>query len=255
MTEYDAASAAVEAALAAGARYADARVMHRRHESMDARNGEIEELTQDESAGVGVRALVGSSWGFYAVPDLSDAAARAAGDDPARYSFAMLRSRHIGAYHTDDAIFYFSDGLARQPAAHVDALVAHEVAHEILGHAGRRAAVALGTTAGLTVMGVIVPGLSLADLVINPLIVRAFSRDQEIAADLRAVDVLGAMGHDCPRRTLADALRAAAAINGQAPGGFFATEPTLEERLAALEPLEPDGTPQTSAAQRAAPTP
>jgi TldD protein len=79
MTHFDAATAAVEAALAAGARYADARVMHRRYESMNARNGEVEELSQDENAGIGVRALVGSSWGFFAVPDLSDAAAQRAG--------------------------------------------------------------------------------------------------------------------------------------------------------------------------------
>ncbi|WP_433056528.1 TldD/PmbA family protein [Dactylosporangium sp. CS-033363] len=80
MTHFDVATAAVEAALAAGARYADARVMHRRSESMTARNGEIEELSQDEDAGVGVRALVGSSWGFFAVPDLSSAAAKRAGE-------------------------------------------------------------------------------------------------------------------------------------------------------------------------------
>jgi TldD protein len=79
MTQFDVADAAVQAALDAGARYADARVMHRRSESMSARNGDIEELVQDEDAGVGVRALVGSSWGFFATPDLSGAAARAAG--------------------------------------------------------------------------------------------------------------------------------------------------------------------------------
>jgi TldD protein len=79
MTEFDVATAAVQAALDAGARYADARVMHRRHESMSARNGEIEELVQTEDSGLGVRALVGSSWGFFAVPDLTDAAARSAG--------------------------------------------------------------------------------------------------------------------------------------------------------------------------------
>jgi TldD protein len=79
MTQFDVASAAVQAALDAGARYADARVMHRRLESMSARNGDIEDLRQDEDAGVGVRALVGSSWGFYATPDLTASAARAAG--------------------------------------------------------------------------------------------------------------------------------------------------------------------------------
>src|SRR5258705_2255464 len=79
MSEFDAATAAVQAALDAGASYADARVMYRRSESMDARNGEIEDLSQSEDAGVGVRALVGSSWGFYAIPDLSTASARRAG--------------------------------------------------------------------------------------------------------------------------------------------------------------------------------
>ncbi|MEH0823381.1 MULTISPECIES: TldD/PmbA family protein [unclassified Micromonospora] len=91
MTEFDAASAAVQAALDAGARYADARVMHRRYESMSARNGAIEELTQDESIGLGVRALVGSSWGFHAVPELSDAAARDAGRRAAAVAAASAR--------------------------------------------------------------------------------------------------------------------------------------------------------------------
>jgi TldD protein len=91
MTHFEAATAAVQAALDAGARYADARVMHRRYESMSARNGEIEELTQDEDAGVGVRALVGSSWGFFAVPDLSQAAARRAGTRAAEIAEASAR--------------------------------------------------------------------------------------------------------------------------------------------------------------------
>jgi TldD protein len=76
---FDYTDAAVEAALAAGARYADARVMDRRHESMAARNGEIEALTQEGSVGLGVRALIGSGWGFFSTADLSPDQARAAG--------------------------------------------------------------------------------------------------------------------------------------------------------------------------------
>ena len=79
MSEFEAAEAAVQAALDAGAVYADARVMHRRTEAMSARNGEVESLTQDASSGVGVRALVGSGWGFFAAPDLGDRAVRDAG--------------------------------------------------------------------------------------------------------------------------------------------------------------------------------
>jgi TldD protein len=76
---FEAAGAAVEAALAAGARYADARVVHSRHESMSARNEDVEDQGQGETVGVGVRALVGSSWGFFGVPDVSVAGARGAG--------------------------------------------------------------------------------------------------------------------------------------------------------------------------------
>src|SRR5687768_15282234 len=88
MSHFDEARAAVQAALDAGARYADARIMVRRAEAMTARDGDVEDLSSSESAGIGVRALVGSSWGFYAVPDLSDAAARAAGRRAAQIAAA-----------------------------------------------------------------------------------------------------------------------------------------------------------------------
>ena len=81
MFEY--AEAAVEAAIAAGARYADARVMDRQHESMAARNGEIEGLTQEQSVGIGVRALIGSGWGFASTADLDTDAARRVGAEAA----------------------------------------------------------------------------------------------------------------------------------------------------------------------------
>ncbi|ROR92102.1 TldD/PmbA family protein [Nocardioides aurantiacus] len=79
MSEFDAAQAAVQAALDAGASYADARLMHRRYESMSARDGDVDDVTQDADSGIGVRALVGSGWGFFATPDLGDRSLRDAG--------------------------------------------------------------------------------------------------------------------------------------------------------------------------------
>ena len=166
-------------------------------------------------------------------------AARAASEGPHAYSFAMIRTAQIRAYTTDDATFYFSEGLAAQPGRVVDALVAHEVAHELLDHVGARRALSGSITGGFTVLGIVLPGLSGLDLVANPLIVRAYTREQELQADRRAVEVLRDMGHATPRRVLAEALREAAAVNEAAERGPFATEPELRERLAALEPLEP----------------
>lgn len=165
-------------------------------------------------------------------------AARAASDDPARYSFALLRTRDVSAYTADDATFYFSEGLTMQPPHVLDALIAHEVAHELLGHPGRRRALSLGLSAGFSVLGFIIPGAGLVDFLVNPLLVRAYTRDQEIAADLKGVEVLRAMGYEAPRGLLSEALRRAAMINGRPRGGWFATEPDIEDRLTALEPLE-----------------
>lgn len=161
-------------------------------------------------------------------------AASAAGDDPHRYSFALIATRDVTAYSVDDATFYFSEGLLRQPPDVVDAIVARQVAHDVLGHAGQRRALTWSLTAGFTMLGVMVPGASLLDFALNPLIVRAFTRDQVIAADLRSIEILRMMGHAAPQSTLARALRAAHAVNGAPRGGLLAAEPTLDERLAAL---------------------
>jgi Zn-dependent protease with chaperone function len=166
-------------------------------------------------------------------------AAQAAGDEPHRYSFAMIATRAVVAYTADDATLYLSDGLAEQPAHVVDALVAHEVAHEVLGHAGDRRLLSLSLKTGFTVLGILIPGASLLDFAVSPLMVRAFTRDQEIAADLRAVEIIRGMGYRTPRRALVAALQAAHEANGSPPGGMLSHEPTLQTRLSALEPLEP----------------
>jgi len=64
---------------------------------------------------------------------------------------------------------------------------------------------------------------------------------------------LRAMGHEAPRRTLAAALKAAASLNGPPEGTpLLAIEPDLEDRLAALEPLEaePKGLAKNTPPQR-----
>ncbi len=76
---FEFAEAAVDAAIADGAVYSDARVVDLRSESIDVQNQEIEGVERSDSLGVGVRALIGSSWGFYATPDLSAASSAEAG--------------------------------------------------------------------------------------------------------------------------------------------------------------------------------
>ncbi|MDQ5820117.1 MAG: TldD/PmbA family protein, partial [Actinomycetota bacterium] len=60
----DLCESAVEAALAAGASYADARAVVRRSQSVRTKNGRVEDVNDVESEGIGVRVLVAGAWGF-----------------------------------------------------------------------------------------------------------------------------------------------------------------------------------------------
>ncbi len=88
---FDHATAAVEGALAAGASYADARVVETATEVLHATDGELDGLRRGESVGVGVRALIGSSWGFFGTSDLEGTAARRAGEEAAAIARASAR--------------------------------------------------------------------------------------------------------------------------------------------------------------------
>jgi Zn-dependent protease with chaperone function len=170
-------------------------------------------------------------------------AAEAAGDHPDRYSFGLIQTTQVTSFVGDDATLYFSDGLVRLSQRHVDALIAQTVAHEVLGHSAKRRNLSLSITAAFAMAGLFKPGIGLIDFLVNPLIVRAYSREQELDADQRAIEIVRDMGHTAPRQTLAGALRAAAAANPPASPFFeqriLAREPDLQARLAALEPLEP----------------
>jgi Zn-dependent protease with chaperone function len=175
-------------------------------------------------------------------------AAVASGDDPQRYGFAFIKSQTVAAYSDEDATFYFTDGLMRQPTPIIEAVVAHEVAHEVLGHVGTRRKLSLSLTASFSALGLFAPGAGLLDFVVNPLVVRAYGRRQEMQADRKAVEILRAMGYPEPRRALATALETVAAHTPrerEGLEGLLATHPTLDDRLAALEPLEAPAAPVT----------
>ncbi len=72
----DLAQHALDAATAAGAGYADARVVRRRAQHVATKNGEVDTVSDAETEGIGVRVLVDGAWGFAGDPRLSEEGAR-----------------------------------------------------------------------------------------------------------------------------------------------------------------------------------
>jgi TldD protein len=79
---------AVAAALAAGAGYADARIVHRRAQTVATKDRRVERVDDMESEGIGVRVLVGGAWGFACDRRLDDVGAEAAARRAAAFAHA-----------------------------------------------------------------------------------------------------------------------------------------------------------------------
>src|SRR3954464_8006120 len=77
----DLALEALNAAKAAGAQYADARIGNYRRQTLNTRERQITGVTDSESYGIGVRTLVDGAWGFASTATMTkEAVARCARD-------------------------------------------------------------------------------------------------------------------------------------------------------------------------------
>ncbi len=166
-------------------------------------------------------------------------AAIAVGEQPDRYKFGFIRSWEVNAANAGAGTFYFTDGLAAQPQEVIDGVVAHEVAHEVLGHVGRQIATSFAVSTLFAVGGAFVPGLQYADYAVNPLVTRAFGRTQELDADRKAIEILRKMGHTEPERVMLGVLSQLKDRYGAAGGGLLATHPNIDERIAEIAKLRP----------------
>ncbi len=84
---------ALQAARDAGASYADVRVGRYRRQAVSTRERQVTGVSDTESYGVGVRALVDGAWGFAATRDVTRDGVRAAATEAARTARAARRAQ------------------------------------------------------------------------------------------------------------------------------------------------------------------
>src|SRR3954452_13389368 len=106
---------AVETALAAGASYADARVVLRRSQNVSTKNGRVENMLDVESEGIGVRVLVGGAWGFACDRRLSDEGARAAARRAVDFARAAGGSQPLAPAPAEPHTGRFATPVERDP--------------------------------------------------------------------------------------------------------------------------------------------
>ena len=103
MIDPDLAKRAIEAALTAGASYAEVRVIHRKGESVAVKNGAVEALSSSTTEGLGLRVIADGAWGFACTRSEELADIEATAREAVRIARAGAPTNR-GAVELDDAL-------------------------------------------------------------------------------------------------------------------------------------------------------
>jgi putative metalloprotease len=114
-------------------------------------------------------------------------------------------------------------------------VLAHEIAHQDLGHVARAQVLNTGLSVGAALLERFFPGSGAFAPIAGTLIARSYGRTEEYSADRHGVDILTRAGY--PAEIMVDTLRWLRGISGDAGGGFLSTHPAIDERIAALRKL------------------
>ena len=114
-------------------------------------------------------------------------------------------------------------------------VMAHEIAHQDLGHVAKAQVLGAGLNAGAALLQQLFPGGGALMPIAGTLIARSYGRTEEYEADRHAVDILRRAGYS--KETMIDALIWVRRVSSATGGGFFSTHPALDDRIAVLQRL------------------
>jgi len=155
---------------------------------------------------------------------------------PSQVKVAVLDDPQINAASAGGGQFYVTVGLLQKANdQQLLAVLAHEVAHDDLGHVAKAQALGAGVSIGAIILDQIFPGTGQLAPVAGTLITRSYSRKEEYAADKHGVDLLNRIGQ--PKEVMIDTLTWLMQSEGASGGGFFATHPATGDRIEALRKM------------------
>lgn len=166
----------------------------------------------------------------------------------AGYYFELVDSPEINAFAAPGGFIVVTSGLYRLVGTEDElaAVLAHEIGHVTLRH-GLSAIRTSNLTKAFTIIGQQAlehssQGRDLMQLtdafdasiddIVNQMVVSGYSRDQELAADREALQILRASGYDTS--ALASVLEKLDRHSGPSNAGFYKTHPPASVRLAAI---------------------
>lgn len=148
----------------------------------------------------------------------------------------VLDNPQINAASAGGGEFYVTVGLLKKANdEQLMAILAHEIAHDDLGHVAKAQALGAGLGIGAIILDQIFPGTGQVAPIAGALISRGYSRKEEYEADRHGVALLKRIGQ--PKEVMINTLTWLMQTEGTGSGGFFATHPATGDRIEALRKL------------------
>jgi putative metalloprotease len=114
-------------------------------------------------------------------------------------------------------------------------VLAHEIAHDDLGHPAKMQLIGVGLGVGVALLENLFPGSAQVAPVAGTLLASSYSRPQELEADRHAVTILRRAGYS--KDVMVHALTWIMQSEGNSGRGFLSTHPATDERIRALKRL------------------
>jgi Zn-dependent protease with chaperone function len=156
---------------------------------------------------------------------------------PGQVKIGIIDDPSINAANAGNGEFYVTTGLLQKASDdQLLAVMAHEVAHDDLGHVAKAQALGTGIGIGAVILDQIIPGAGRVAPIAGALIQRKYSRSEEYEADAHGVDLLKRVGRnkDVMINTLTWLM---SAEGGGGGGGFLSTHPDTGDRIDVLRKL------------------
>jgi Zn-dependent protease with chaperone function len=148
----------------------------------------------------------------------------------------IMDDPHINAASAGKGEFYVTTGLLEKASDdQLRGVLAHEVAHDDLGHVAKAQRLGAGLQIGMVLLDQIFPGSGAVTPIAGALISRSYSRQEEYEADRHGVQILQRVGY--PKELMISTLAWLKETEGSSGGGFFATHPETGDRIEALKKM------------------
>lgn len=155
--------------------------------------------------------------------------------NPRQVYVGIIDDPAINAANAGGGQFYVTTGLLQKASEdQLRGIMAHEIAHDDLGHVAKLQSIGAGLGIGIVLLEQLLPGSSAVTPIAGNLIARGYSRREEFAADRHGVTILERAGYR--KQVLIDALRWVSRGAGGG-GGFLSTHPDTDDRIEELQKL------------------